>query len=155
MGLVLSVDVGTTNIKAALVDERGRIVDEATSLNMQLDGDVSGRAEHDPAKLRRALLAICRVAIGPRGGEIERRFLLGGFAVFGRKEGFLRIPHRLIGAFTLLEQIGEVIGPILGLMAQIAPQYLAQHQQAIAHQIRALDVGLDFDSRTDTVQRHC
>ena len=72
MGLVLSVDVGTTNIKAALVDERGRIVDEATSLNMQLDGDVSGRAEHDPAKLRRALLAICRVAIGPRGGEIER-----------------------------------------------------------------------------------
>ncbi len=72
MGLVLSIDVGTTNIKAALVDEQGRIVGAAKSLNMQLEGDVSGRAEHDPAKLRRALLEICRVAIGSRGTDIER-----------------------------------------------------------------------------------
>lgn len=72
MGLVLSIDVGTTNIKAALVDDEGRIAGATRSLNMQLEGDVSGRAEHDPAKLRRALLEICRVAIGSRGRGIER-----------------------------------------------------------------------------------
>ena len=57
MGLILSVDVGTTNLKAALVDEAGRIVGEPCSAAMKIEGDTSGRAEHDPAALKDALRA--------------------------------------------------------------------------------------------------
>ena len=43
MGLILSIDVGTTNIKAALVDEDGRLCGEAKNilllLNYLSDGD--------------------------------------------------------------------------------------------------------------------
>lgn len=71
MGLILSIDVGTTNIKAALVDDSGQITGDVKSLNMKIEGDASGRAEHDPAKLRAALLEVCQLAIGDRGGEVE------------------------------------------------------------------------------------
>jgi sugar (pentulose or hexulose) kinase len=71
MGLILSIDVGTTNIKAALVDDSGKITGDVKSLNMKIEGDASGRAEHDPFKLKAALLEVCELAIGDRGGEIE------------------------------------------------------------------------------------
>ena len=71
MGLILSIDVGTSNVKAALVDERGQIVGEAKSVNMKIEGGSNGRAEHDPAKLRTALLEVCRLAIGNRGNDVE------------------------------------------------------------------------------------
>ena len=57
--------------------------------------------------------------------RIKRRFLLGGFAVFGGQEGFLRVPHRLIGAFALFQQISQIIRSVLRLMAKIAAQHLA------------------------------
>lgn len=72
MGLILSIDVGTTNIKAALVDEKGRIVGQTKSRTLTIESDATGRAEHDPVKLRTALLDICRLAIGDRGQEVER-----------------------------------------------------------------------------------
>ena len=72
MGLILSIDVGTTNLKAALVDEEGAILGEVSTLPMGIEGDASGRAEHDPAKLAAALLAICRLAVGNRGRDVER-----------------------------------------------------------------------------------
>ena len=71
MGLILSIDVGTTNIKAALVDEDEQIVGDAKSINMKIEGDATGRAEHDPAKLQAALLEVCRLAIGNRGQEVD------------------------------------------------------------------------------------
>jgi len=71
MGLILSIDVGTTNVKAALVDENGQIAGEAKSVNMKIEGDANGKAEHNPAKLRAALLEVCRLAIGSRGKEVE------------------------------------------------------------------------------------
>ena len=71
MGLILSIDVGTTNIKAALVDDSGQISGDVKSLNMKIEGDASGRAEHDPLKLRAALLEVCELAIGDRGSEVE------------------------------------------------------------------------------------
>ena len=71
MGLILSIDVGTTNIKAALVDEDGQIVGETKSINIKLEGDATGRAEHDPVKLKTALLDVCKLAIGDRGRDVE------------------------------------------------------------------------------------
>lgn len=71
MGLILSIDVGTTNIKAALVDDSGQISGDVKSLNMKIEGDATGRAEHDPAKLKAALLEVCQLAIGDRGAEVE------------------------------------------------------------------------------------
>lgn len=71
MGLILSIDVGTTNIKAALVDDSGQISGDVKSLNMKIEGDATGRAEHDPAKLKAALLEVCELAIGDRGAEVE------------------------------------------------------------------------------------
>lgn len=71
MGLILSVDVGTTNLKAALVDEAGRIVGEPCSAAMKIEGDTSGRAEHDPAALKDALLDVCKRAVAGRGKDIE------------------------------------------------------------------------------------
>lgn len=71
MGLILSIDVGTTNIKAALVDDFGQIAGEVKSLKMKIEGDAAGRAEHDPVKLRVALLEICKLAIGDRGSEVD------------------------------------------------------------------------------------
>lgn len=72
MGLILSIDVGTTNLKAALVDEQGRIVDAAHSITLRIEGDATGRAEHDPAKLRQALLDVCRIAVGDRGRDVDK-----------------------------------------------------------------------------------
>ena len=71
MGLILSIDVGTTNVKAALVDERGNIVGNVQSVGTKIESDATGRAEHDPNKLAKALLEICKQVIGQRGEEIE------------------------------------------------------------------------------------
>lgn len=71
MGLILSIDVGTTNIKAALVDEAGRLCGEAQKAGAALESDASGRAEHDPHRLRAALLEVCQRAVGTRGGEVD------------------------------------------------------------------------------------
>ncbi len=71
MGFLLSIDVGTTNIKAALVDENGHISGGAKGIGMKIEGDTSGRAEHDPFKLRSALYEVCKQAIGDRGAEVE------------------------------------------------------------------------------------
>ena len=65
--LILSIDVGTTNLKAALVDERGQIVGEVKSISIKIESDALGRAEHDPLKLKNSLLEVCRLAIGARG----------------------------------------------------------------------------------------
>lgn len=71
MGLILSIDVGTTNIKAALVDEAGRLCGDAHNIGTKIEGDASGRAEHDPQKLHAALREVCQLAVGNRGADVE------------------------------------------------------------------------------------
>ena len=71
MGLILSIDVGTTNIKAALVDEEGHLCGAASNVSMKIEGDATGRAEHDPQRLHAALLEVCKQAIGNRGPEVD------------------------------------------------------------------------------------
>ena len=71
MGLILSIDVGTTNIKAALVDEAGRLCGDAHNIATKIEGDASGRAEHDPQKLHAALREVYQLAVGNRGADVE------------------------------------------------------------------------------------
>lgn len=71
MGFILSIDVGTTNIKAALVDESGQLCGEAQKIGTALESDASGRAEHDPQRLREALLTVCQRTVGNRGSEVD------------------------------------------------------------------------------------
>lgn len=71
MGLILSIDVGTTNIKAALVDEAGQLYGKTQKISTALESDASGRAEHDPHRLREALLEVCRRAADRHGSEID------------------------------------------------------------------------------------
>ncbi len=71
MGLILSIDAGTTNIKAALVDESGQVVSGVKSINIEMERDAAGSAEHDPVKLRTALLKVCKLATGNRGKEVD------------------------------------------------------------------------------------
>ena len=71
MGLILSIDVGTTNIKAALVDEAGRLDGKTQKISTALESDASGRAAHDPHRLREALLEVCRRAADQHGSEID------------------------------------------------------------------------------------
>ena len=57
--LLLAVDVGTTNIKAGLVDAHGGITN-LTSREMTVIRDESGKAEHDPDMLFRLFADVCR-----------------------------------------------------------------------------------------------
>ncbi len=71
MGLILAIDAGTTNVKAALVDENFKIIGAPSSANMQIEGDASGKACHDPQKLLDAIHEVCLAAIGERGKEVD------------------------------------------------------------------------------------
>lgn len=57
--LVLAVDVGTTNIKAGLVDGTGRMV-KLVQRELAIERDQSGRAEHDPETLFDEFVSVCR-----------------------------------------------------------------------------------------------
>ena len=87
MGWVLSIDVGTTNLKAALVDEDGALAGTAQQLAMPVETDASGRAEHDPDRLLAGVLEVCRHALGNRGHEVDLLALTSyqfGLVLLGR-----------------------------------------------------------------------
>ena len=70
MGLILAADVGTTNVKAGLVNESGRIVSVAER-PVPLERKEQGAAEHHPDRLFNALAQACQKAVGSRGGSVE------------------------------------------------------------------------------------
>ncbi len=57
--LILSVDVGTTNIKGGLVNPDGRVL-RVVQRELPLNRDGTGRAEHDPHLLWEAFRGVCR-----------------------------------------------------------------------------------------------
>ena len=64
MSLVLAVDIGTSNIKAGVVNETGEILSIAEK-ELKIERPESGAAEHNPDKLYREFLNISRkVLIG-------------------------------------------------------------------------------------------
>ncbi len=61
--LILSVDVGTTNIKAGVVDADGRVL-QVVQRELPLMRDESGRAEHDPHLLWETFCTVARQVAG-------------------------------------------------------------------------------------------
>lgn len=57
--LILSVDVGTTNIKAGIVDAGGHVL-QMVQRELPMARDQSGRAEHDPYMLWDSFREVCR-----------------------------------------------------------------------------------------------
>lgn len=70
MGLVLSIDVGTTNAKAGVVDEEGRIVSLRKSA-IALSSPETGAAEHDAEVLFQLLLDLATDAAARYKDQIE------------------------------------------------------------------------------------
>lgn len=59
MGLILSVDVGTTNMKAGVIDSKGKILEFARE-PIPLEQPERDACEHNPHKLFTQLIKICR-----------------------------------------------------------------------------------------------
>ena len=122
MGLILSIDVGTTNVKAALVNEDGQMVGEVKSLNIAIESDASGRAEHDPVKLKAELFEICKLAIGNRGQEIDC------FSLTSYMFGLLLVDkdnHPLTNISTFLDKTSQSHHPkFLEIMGDVDQLYL-------------------------------
>ena len=59
MALALAIDLGSTNLKAGLVNEQGEILKLRSSL-MKTISPEPGAAEHDPEELKRLLFDLCR-----------------------------------------------------------------------------------------------
>ncbi len=57
--LILAVDVGTTNIKAGIINEEGEIL-RTIARELEIEKDDTGKAEHNPEGLFSDFLAICR-----------------------------------------------------------------------------------------------
>ncbi len=63
MGYILSIDLGTSNLKAGVVDEKGHLLCSAKR-QIEIKRPAHGAAEHDPNSLRTILLDVCREALG-------------------------------------------------------------------------------------------
>ncbi len=70
MALVLTLDVGSTNLKAGLVDQTGKILHVAKRA-FSLDRDSSGKAEHNPSQLITLINDACKEAILGNEGKVK------------------------------------------------------------------------------------
>ena len=59
MALTLAIDLGSTNLKAGLVNEQGEIL-LVRSIPVETNSSEPGAAEHDPEELQSLLLDVCR-----------------------------------------------------------------------------------------------
>lgn len=68
--LILSIDIGTTTIKAALVTPDGQIINQACA-ESPLDRPEAGAVEHSPARLVEGILDICGKAIEGHASDVK------------------------------------------------------------------------------------
>jgi gluconokinase len=71
MGLILSIDIGTSGTKALLLDQDLSPVGPVVSQDTPLIRDQRGRAEHDPLVLRQTIFNVCRKTIGERAKDVS------------------------------------------------------------------------------------
>jgi len=57
--IVLAIDVGTTNLKVATINESGEIIRKYAQ-NMRLFQDTSGKAEQSPEELLKSITKVVR-----------------------------------------------------------------------------------------------
>lgn len=100
MSLALVVDVGTTNIKAGLVDPEGRVVSQA-SRSLEVHRPEKGAAEHDPDEVFRYFKEIVREVV--EGNQARVKVL----SLTGYQFGFLPLDENkepLTGIMTLMDE---------------------------------------------------
>lgn len=59
MALTLTIDIGSTNMKAGLVNEKGQVLSSSSS-PIQTISNEPGAATHDPEQLKNILIALCK-----------------------------------------------------------------------------------------------
>jgi len=107
MSLVLVVDVGTTNIKAGLVDREGKLLSHSSE-NLELERPERGAAEHDPQELVRSFISIIR---DTAEGYEDRVEVVG---LTGYQFGFLPLDENmepLTGIMTLMDERSKSVMP--------------------------------------------
>jgi gluconokinase len=57
--LILAVDIGTTNIKAGVIDSEGNML-RMKSKELTIEKDETGKAEHNPEEVFNTFISICR-----------------------------------------------------------------------------------------------
>ncbi|PIV55213.1 carbohydrate kinase [Candidatus Desantisbacteria bacterium CG02_land_8_20_14_3_00_49_13] len=69
-GLILVADIGTTNLKAGVVDAKGRVLSYAEK-GITLLSPEKGAAEHDPGEIYSIFRSVCRKAVSGFGKNIS------------------------------------------------------------------------------------
>ena len=69
-GLILVADIGTTNLKAGVVDAKGRVLSYAEK-GITLLSPEKGAAEHDPGEIYSIFRNVCRKAVSGFGKNIS------------------------------------------------------------------------------------
>jgi len=94
MGLILSIDVGTTNLKAGVIDETGRVL-AMRRTQTPIHRPERGAAEHDPRDLYDIMISVCR--------EISKKYKHD-------------IAHIILSTYQLgLVLVDEHLSPLTGL----------------------------------------
>lgn len=99
MSLSLIIDVGTTNIKAGVVDKEGQVLSQG-SKRLELMRPEKGAVEHDPEQIFTALVPLCRQVVKKYAQDINI------LALSGYMYGFLPLDkdgRPLTGIITLLD----------------------------------------------------
>src|SRR5690606_4912942 len=81
MALALAIDLGTTNLKAGLVDESGTILD-LRSAAVPVTSPAAGGAEQDPEVLKSLILGLCKDLLVHRAAD-DVRYIVGSTYQFG------------------------------------------------------------------------
>ena len=76
MCLLLGIDLGTSGLKAALFEERGRMLSKSYSANRYIDSG-RGRAEQDPQQWWQGCCRAIEQAIAAAGVQADRIAALG------------------------------------------------------------------------------
>ncbi|MGB9810003.1 MAG: FGGY family carbohydrate kinase, partial [Caldanaerobacter sp.] len=97
--LILSVDIGTTNLKAGVVNEKGDIL-SLYRKEMSIERDNKGKAEHDPDTLFNAFVEAAREAA--KGFEDRISLIVPSSYMFGLIPVDDKL-NPLMGIMTLLD----------------------------------------------------
>lgn len=119
--LILSVDVGTTNIKAGIVDAAGRVL-RVVQRELPMARDQSGRAEHNPHMLWDSFQDICRQVTEGYGADV------GALVLSAYQLSLLAVNEQgepLTGVITLLDTRSQQTYP--QLLERVDVHRLYQH----------------------------
>lgn len=81
MALTLAIDMGTTNLKAGLIDEQGEILSVCSSAIKTISRE-PGEAEHDPEELKQLVISLCKKIIKD-SGRSDVEFIIASTYHFG------------------------------------------------------------------------